>query len=53
METELNKKRVADGKTPVYLTKTGRPLADAIIEAQTPLFDADGPSSCDSGYCWT
>ena len=40
---------------PVYLTRFGRPLRDAIQPgAQLPLFaDGDGDGACDSGYCWT
>jgi hypothetical protein len=43
----------AIGHSPLFLTRFGRPLDEAIGEAQTPLFEADGPQSCDSGYCWT
>lgn len=38
---------------PVYLTRFGRPLDEAIAEAQASLFDPDGPEMCDEGACWT
>jgi hypothetical protein len=38
---------------PVYLTRFGRPLDQAITEAQPSLFGADGPETCDGGHCWT
>ena len=43
------------GKDPVYLTRFGKPLAEAIAERQTDLpglLDPD-TDSCDEGYCWT
>lgn len=49
-----------DGSVPphpkdhVFLTRFGRPLDEAISEAQPTLFSSvEGPESCDSGYCWT
>lgn len=42
---------------PVYLTRFGRPLDQAIPEAgpQLPLMweDTPGAEGCDEGYCWT
>jgi hypothetical protein len=52
LERTLNERRDMLGKDHVYLTRFGRPL-DRIGEAQTPLFDEDGPEGCDTGYCWT
>lgn len=43
---------VPHGKDPVYLTRYGKPLDEAMGEAQTSLFP-EGPESCDSGYCFT
>lgn len=40
------------GRGRLYLTRFGKPLDQAITEAQPTLF-ADGPESCDDGYCWT
>ncbi len=40
------------GHPPLHLTRFGKPLDEAIDEAQTPLF-GDSPESCDEGYCWT
>jgi hypothetical protein len=52
LERTLNERRDALGKDRVYLTRFGRPLDEAIEEAQPTLF-ADGPEGCDEGYCWT
>lgn len=41
----------AHPKDHVYLTRFGKPLDEAIVEAQASLFD--GPEGCDEGYCWT
>lgn len=41
------------GHDPLYLTRYGRPLDEAIDEAQEPLFAIEGPEGCDEGYCWT
>jgi len=53
LEDTLNRRREKLEKDPVYLTRFGRPLAEAITEAQPTLFGDDGPESCDEGYCWT
>jgi hypothetical protein len=39
------------GKPRFFMTRGGRPLDEAIVEAQQTLFDSD--VSCDSGYCMT
>jgi len=52
LERTLNERRDMLGKDHVWLTRFNRPLDDAIGEAQAPLF-ANGPESCDDGYCWT
>ena len=46
----------AHARGPVYLTRFGRPLDEAVAEAQPSLFgpDApDGPETCHEGRCWT
>jgi len=56
LERTLNHRRDELGRDHVYLSRLGRPLDEAIAEAQPPLFDpagADGPPSCDEGHCWT
>lgn len=44
---------VAHGKDPVFLTRFGKPLEEAIDTDQLALFTHEGPEGCDSGYCWT
>jgi hypothetical protein len=53
LESLMNQKRARNGQEAVYLTKYGKPITEAINEAQITLFDTSGPDSCDSGYCWT
>lgn len=53
LERTLNDRRAMLSKDPVWLTRFNKPLDEAIAEAQTPLFDLDGPEGCDEGYCWT
>jgi hypothetical protein len=55
LEQTLLARREMLGKDPVYLTRFGKPLAEAIAERQTDLpglLDPD-TDSCDDGYCWT
>ena len=55
LEATLLARRVELGRDPVYLTRFGKPLADAIEERQADLpglLDPD-TDSCDEGYCWT
>lgn len=40
------------GHPPLYLTRFGRPLDEAIEEAGETLW-SEGPEACDEGYCWT
>lgn len=50
LESVLISRRKHLGKDPVFLTRTGRPLQDAITSAQDTLpFDP----GCDSGWCMT
>ena len=54
LEAQLNERRAGLGKDAVYLTRFGRPLAEAIPDGVDllPMFDeADG--ACDSGWCMT
>ena len=53
LEATLNKRRENIGKDAVYLTRFGKPLVDAIGEAQDMLPFAPDTDSCDEGYCWT
>jgi hypothetical protein len=52
LEAKLNRSRESRGKHQVYLTRHGKPLDQAIGEAQDmlPLIDW---GSCDSGHCMT
>lgn len=52
-EDTLNERRTMLGKDPVYLTRFGIPLREAIDTDQEllPLAGADG--ACDSGWCFT
>jgi len=55
LETTLLDRRKKLGRDPVYLTRFGKPLAEAIPEMQSDLpglLDPD-TDSCDDGYCWT
>lgn len=56
LERTLRERSVALGRNPVYLTGLGRPIEDAIPEAQDTLpgmgSNADF-DTCDEGYCWT
>jgi len=55
LENTLNERRRKRGRDPVYLTRFGKPLAEAIPEMQSDLpglLDPD-TDSCDDGYCWT
>jgi hypothetical protein len=54
LEDLLNGRRAALGRDPVYLTRYGRPLAEAIPAGVDVLpFPDDGDGSCDSGWCMT
>jgi hypothetical protein len=56
LEATLNERRIDRGMSPVYLTRFGKPLDEAIPEAQTPLFAGDGhdigEAGCDEGVCF-
>lgn len=54
LERMLNERRVARGVDPVYLTRFGRPLDEAVAEEQPGLDFGSGPGeTCDEGHCWT
>lgn len=53
LENLLNVRRTALGRDPVFLTRFGRPLSDAIAAAQHELPGLDDDGSCDSGRCFT
>lgn len=55
LEAEINDRRKAIGRDEAYLTRFGKPLPEAIPEAQQmlPLLEMAGGDGCDSGYCWT
>lgn len=54
LEELLNARRDRLGKDRVYLTRFGRPLTEAVAEAQPALDFGTGPGeTCDEGYCWT
>jgi hypothetical protein len=55
LEKKLNTRRGEIGKDPVYLTRFGRPLDEAICTKQQALELSDVPDTdtCDDGFCWT
>lgn len=54
LEAHMNRRRIEQGREAFYLTRFGKPLPEAIPEAQEmlPGFGAEWPS-CDEGACWT
>lgn len=54
LEDTMNARRDVLGKDRVYLTRYGKPLGQAVAEAQTPLFTdgAFNEGACDEGMCW-
>lgn len=55
LEELLNERRKMLGKDPVWLTRFGMPLRDAISTDEIPLIPLDdlGAHGCDSGHCFT
>lgn len=56
LEESVNARRKLLGREPLFLTRFGVPLADAVGEAQDmlPLFDVSPDmDECDEGYCFT
>lgn len=56
LENDINDKRFDQGRDPVYLTKFGKPLDQAIPVGQPTLFSGedwlDESGECDEGYCF-
>lgn len=52
LEDYVLARQVTLGRFPLYLTGRGKPIREAITEAQATLFP-EGPETCDTGYCWT
>lgn len=56
LEQVLNDRRAALSRDPVYLTRFGKPLADAIPAGQDTIPGLELPTddiTCDNGACWT
>lgn len=53
LERQLIERRQRLGKDPVYLTRFGRPLAEAIPDGVDLLPGADDLDTCDEGMCFT
>jgi hypothetical protein len=53
LEEYLSDRSIYFGHGALTLSDTRRPLRSSIPEAQTALFDMDGPEGCDEGHCWT
>ncbi|WAX78784.1 hypothetical protein [Streptomyces sp. KMM 9044] len=54
LEETINERRAALGRDPVYLSRYGRPLAEAITDPGKARGNDDtGDGSCDSGWCMT
>lgn len=54
LEDKLNERRANRQMKPVYLTRKGVPLKEAVSEASPELFgeEAFNDGRCDEGYCW-
>lgn len=50
VERIISEKQTAIGKSPLFLTRYGRPLPEAVTVAQDPL--DFGGAQCDEGYCF-
>ncbi|MET8626653.1 phosphoadenosine phosphosulfate reductase [Kitasatospora sp. NPDC004669] len=53
IEAMVNDRRADLGRDPVYLTRYGRPLAEAITLPEAPAAADDADGLCDSGWCMT
>lgn len=53
LETLLNRRRDDLGRDHVFLTRFGRPLAEAIPGGQSVLGGMDDDPHCDNGWCMT
>jgi hypothetical protein len=52
LETHLRERSIRDGNGPVYLTRFGIPLREA-IDTEQELLPLANDGSCDSGWCFT
>ncbi|MFJ6212305.1 hypothetical protein ACIQGZ_03090 [Streptomyces sp. NPDC092296] len=53
LEKTVNGRRAALGRDPVYLTRFGMPLAEAIPAQREAPPEKMEDSGCDSGWCMT
>ncbi|WP_309236711.1 phosphoadenosine phosphosulfate reductase [Micromonospora sp. S-DT3-3-22] len=53
LEERINRTRREIGKDPVYLTRHGRPLAEAVVMAQDELTGTEDDAECDNSSCFT
>lgn len=53
LEALLNRRRDTLGRDRVYLTRFGKPLAEAIPAGQGALDGFDDDPHCDNGWCMT
>ncbi|MFE1787168.1 hypothetical protein ACFW7J_01985, partial [Streptomyces sp. NPDC059525] len=53
LEKTVNGRRAALGRDPVYLTRFGRPLAEAIPAQRETQPEETEDGGCDSGWCMT
>ncbi|MDX2391823.1 phosphoadenosine phosphosulfate reductase [Streptomyces sp. DK15] len=53
LEKTVNGRRAALGRDPVYLTRFGRPLAEAIPDQRETQPEETEDGGCDSGWCMT
>ncbi|MCY0940114.1 phosphoadenosine phosphosulfate reductase [Streptomyces antarcticus] len=53
VEQTVNRLRAALGRDPVYLTRYGRPLAEAIPAQRDAATEEAEDGGCDSGWCMT
>jgi hypothetical protein len=53
LEAQLIERRTILGRDPVYLTRFGKPLAEAIPAGQLTLDGLDDDPHCDNGWCMT
>ena len=53
LEEGLNRRRLAAGKDPVFLSLALRPLAEAFTDNQMVFEEVDSDPHCDNGWCMT
>jgi hypothetical protein len=54
LEAHMNRRRIEQGREAFYLTRFGKPLGEAIPEAQDTIPGLEGAEwpTCDEGACW-